>query len=125
MHSFLERTLVNKQSKSEILLQISAYKIFWYDVKVYTCLTSFSPLLSSASLAYLIHLIHLPSQTCLISWGNFPDIVLVLFTIYMGKSIKRKIYVVQCQKPKRKIYFRMRKKQETTKSNRILGQLQE
>lgn len=122
MHSFLERTLVNKQSKSEILLQICAYKIFWHDVKVYTCLTSFSPLPSSASLAYLIHL---PSKTCPISWGNFPDTVLGLFTIYMGKSIKRKIYVVQCQKPKRKIYFGMRKKQETTKSNRVLGQLQE
>lgn len=51
LHSFLERTLENMHSESEILLRIWAYELFWSNVKVNICLTtSFSPIHSPVSL---------------------------------------------------------------------------
>lgn len=82
-----------------------------------------SPLSSSVSLEDLSMLHSLP-KTSIISWGSLLDIFLDLFTIYISKSTKRKVYVVHGQRPKIKIYFRMSKKQATRKLNRILEQLQ-
>lgn len=79
--------------------------MFWYNITVDMFLrTSFSPFLSSVSKN-----LKTPSKTSLIYWEIAPHIFLVLFTIHMGKSMKRKIYVVQCQKPKGKNIFQNEK----------------
>lgn len=66
MHSFPKRALANTHSKSEIILQVCAYEMFRYNIKVTMCLTiRVSPLFSvsvsiclSLSLSVCLSLTH-------------------------------------------------------------------